>query len=110
MDMNTLLRQSVEANASDLHLSSGMPPMMRVDGDLQKLDYPPCDEDTVLALKAPWQTTKKLPLKPTSKPITPMKSKAYRALGPTPFCNHVAQRRVPEYSHRDFIVGTNQCA
>ena len=34
MDLIKLLRLSVEKNASDLHLSSGQPPILRVSGDL----------------------------------------------------------------------------
>lgn len=34
MDLNQLLDLSVKNNASDLHLSPGMPPMLRIDGDL----------------------------------------------------------------------------
>lgn len=35
----------VEYNASDLHLSSGNSPMLRIDGQLQRIDYPPLDND-----------------------------------------------------------------
>jgi twitching motility protein PilT len=40
MDINTLLKVAVAKNASDLHLSAGMPPILRVDGELQRLDQP----------------------------------------------------------------------
>ena len=35
-----LLRRTLELNASDLHLTAGSPPQVRVDGDLQRLDLP----------------------------------------------------------------------
>ena len=35
-----LLNDSLALNASDLHLSSGLVPMVRVDGEMQGLDYP----------------------------------------------------------------------
>jgi twitching motility protein PilT len=35
-----LLRLTLEMNASDLHLTAGSPPQVRVDGDLQRLDMP----------------------------------------------------------------------
>jgi twitching motility protein PilT len=35
-----LLRRTIELNASDLHLTAGSPPQVRVDGDLQRLDMP----------------------------------------------------------------------
>ena len=35
-----LLRRTLEMNASDLHLTAGSPPQVRVHGDLQRLDMP----------------------------------------------------------------------
>jgi len=35
-----LLRYTLEMNASDLHLSAGTPPQVRVDGDLQRMQLP----------------------------------------------------------------------
>ena len=40
MDIAELLAFSVKNNASDLHLSSGLPPMIRVDGDIRRLTLP----------------------------------------------------------------------
>jgi twitching motility protein PilT len=40
MDISELLAFGVEQGASDCHLSSGEPPMLRVHGDLKKLDHP----------------------------------------------------------------------
>lgn len=40
MDIDGLLATAVEHNASDLHVSAGLPPMIRVDGDLQRLEQP----------------------------------------------------------------------
>ncbi|PFG55280.1 twitching motility protein PilT [Vibrio sp. ES.051] len=40
MDITELLDFSVKHNASDLHLSAGVPPMVRVDGDVRKLGIP----------------------------------------------------------------------
>ena len=36
-----LLRILVENNGSDLHISSALPPCMRVDGKLKRMDFPP---------------------------------------------------------------------
>ncbi|MCG7499026.1 type IV pilus twitching motility protein PilT [Vibrio sp. Of7-15] len=41
MDITELLDFSVKHNASDLHLSAGVPPMVRVDGEVRKLSLPP---------------------------------------------------------------------
>jgi twitching motility protein PilT len=40
MNLIQLLKLSLQYKASDLHLSSGEPPILRVDGDIQKLDFP----------------------------------------------------------------------
>ncbi|WP_339477290.1 type IV pilus twitching motility protein PilT [Pseudomonas sp. RL_5y_Pfl2_69] len=40
MDIADLLALSVNHGASDLHLSAGMVPMLRIDGDMQRCDLP----------------------------------------------------------------------
>ena len=40
MDITELLAFSVKNRASDLHLSSGLPPMIRVDGDVRRINVP----------------------------------------------------------------------
>ena len=40
MDITQLLTFGVEQGASDCHLSAGEPPMLRINGDLKKLDHP----------------------------------------------------------------------
>lgn len=44
MDITDLLKFCVKNKASDLHLSSGMPPMIRVHGEVRKINLPPMDE------------------------------------------------------------------
>src|ERR1700684_601681 len=39
-----------EQKASDLHLSSGNPPMMRIHGELQRVDFPPLESDALKAM------------------------------------------------------------
>jgi twitching motility protein PilT len=41
MQVNELLALCLERNASDLHLSAGLAPLLRVDGELKQLDHPP---------------------------------------------------------------------
>ena len=41
MDITQLLRFSHEQGASDLHISAGEPPMMRISGDMKKVKAPP---------------------------------------------------------------------
>ncbi len=50
MDITELLAFGVEQGASDCHLSAGEPPMLRVHGDLKKLDGAPLDQEQVHAL------------------------------------------------------------
>jgi len=40
----------LEQKASDLHLSSGNPPILRINGELQRVDYPPLESDTLKAM------------------------------------------------------------
>ena len=47
MDLRDLLHIAAEHNASDLHITEGAPPIVRIDGELIPLDYPPLTrEDT----------------------------------------------------------------
>ena len=50
MDITELLAFGVKNGASDLHLSSGMPPMIRVDGDVRRINVPAMDHSTVHGL------------------------------------------------------------
>jgi twitching motility protein PilT len=50
MDITELLRFAVENKSSDLHLSAGMPPLIRVDGDLRKVSGPELSHKDVLAM------------------------------------------------------------
>lgn len=47
MDISDLLAFSVKNKASDLHLSAGMPPMIRVHGDVRKINVPAMDNAEV---------------------------------------------------------------
>ena len=40
VDVAQLLSFTVKNNASDLHLSGGVPPMIRVDGDIKRINMP----------------------------------------------------------------------
>jgi twitching motility protein PilT len=47
MDIGELLAFSVKNGASDLHLSAGLPPMIRVDGDVRRINVPPMQHKDV---------------------------------------------------------------
>ncbi len=50
MDITELLAFSVKNSASDLHLSADLPPMIRVDGDIRRINVPALDHKTVHSL------------------------------------------------------------
>src|SRR5690554_7077647 len=50
MDITELLAFSAKQGASDLHLSSGLPPMIRVDGDVRRINLPPMEHKEVHGL------------------------------------------------------------
>ncbi|MGV8843009.1 MAG: type IV pilus twitching motility protein PilT [Pseudomonas sp.] len=50
MDITELLAFSAKQGASDLHLSAGLPPMIRVDGDVRRINLPAMDHKQVHAL------------------------------------------------------------
>ena len=50
MDIAELLTFSYKNNASDLHLSAGLPPMIRVDGDMRRINLPPLEHKEVHGL------------------------------------------------------------
>ena len=50
MDITELLAFSAKQNASDLHLSAGLPPMIRVDGDIRRLNVPAMENSDVRRL------------------------------------------------------------
>jgi len=47
MDIAQLLAFSVKNGASDLHLSAGLPPMIRVDGDVRRINVDPMEHELV---------------------------------------------------------------
>ena len=50
MDITELLAFSATQGASDLHLSAGLPPMIRVDGDVRRINLPALEHKEVQAL------------------------------------------------------------
>ena len=47
MDISELLAFAVKNKASDLHLSSSLPPMIRVNGDIRRINLPPMEHKDV---------------------------------------------------------------
>ena len=50
MDITELLAFTVKNKASDLHLSAGVPPMIRVHGDVRRINRPPMEHKEVHAM------------------------------------------------------------
>ena len=50
MEISDLLTFAVKNKASDLHLSAGLPPMIRVHGDIRRINVPPMDNTQVRAM------------------------------------------------------------
>jgi twitching motility protein PilT len=50
MDISELLAFTVKNKASDLHLSAGLPPMIRVHGDVRRINLPPLEHTEVHAM------------------------------------------------------------
>jgi len=53
MHIEELLEKVVEKKGSDLHISANLPPIMRVDGNLQRMDYPALTPEDVEFLLFP---------------------------------------------------------
>jgi len=50
MDITQLLTFGTQNGASDVHLSAGLPPMIRVDGDMRRVNIPELDQSAVQAM------------------------------------------------------------
>ena len=50
MDLSEVLAFAAKNKASDLHLSAGLPPMIRIDGDIKRINVDPLDSHTVHAM------------------------------------------------------------
>ncbi|MCB1667030.1 MAG: type IV pilus twitching motility protein PilT [Porticoccaceae bacterium] len=50
MDITELLAFSVKQGSSDLHLSAGLPPMIRIDGDVRRVNLPAMEHKQVHSL------------------------------------------------------------
>lgn len=50
MNIQELLNFSVQQGASDLHITAGMPPLIRVDGDIRRINVDPMEHKEVHGL------------------------------------------------------------
>lgn len=49
-EIDKLFRLMVEKNSSDMHLSAGAPPYLRIHGDMVPVDHPPLNNESIQAL------------------------------------------------------------
>lgn len=54
MDVTAHLAEAARAGASDLHLAAGQPPLLRIDGELQRLDLPALGSNDLYQSIDPW--------------------------------------------------------
>jgi twitching motility protein PilT len=60
--LDAFFKLMFDSSASDLHITSGQPPILRVHGELERVKYDPMDDETLRAMLyeiAPEQTIKK---------------------------------------------------
>jgi len=61
--IDQLLKEAIRCQASDLHITVGMPPVLRINGELTRLDYPklsPAVTDSLFRQIAPLELANKL--------------------------------------------------
>jgi twitching motility protein PilT len=91
MEIPELLAFGVKNKSSDLHLSAGLPPMIRVHGDIRRINVPVLTHEDVHGMvydimnDGSASTTKK-----TSNATSPSRSPTWRAFASTPSCNSAA--------------------
>lgn len=82
MDITELLAFSAKQGASDLHLSAGLPPMIRVDGDVRRINLPALDHKQVHELIYDiMNDTQRVDFGSTWKPTSPLKCRVWRVFG-----------------------------
>ncbi len=94
MDIERLLQLAIDHGASDLHLSGGNPPMVRVDGEIRPLDAPPLAGAEIEALVTGcWTKRSAAPTPASSRSTSPSCTPRAPASGSTPSTIGPAPRR-----------------
>src|SRR5919198_6020921 len=122
MDLNALLRRAVELGASDIHLKTGQPPVLRCDGALARLEeWPPLDEAAVevalqvVAVTAParlaaFRETGELDIAYQDEGLPRFRVNAYRQRGTTSLALRVIPTRVPTFAELNLPPGVERLA
>ena len=86
--IDALLKLMIEHNASDLHVTSGSSPLLRIDGELEKIAYHELSEDEVkLLVMRFWASPQLKSSKLTLILILPMKLRVLPVSGPISIIN-----------------------
>jgi twitching motility protein PilT len=122
MDLNSLLRASVETGASDIHLKIDKPPMLRRDGSLGPLDgWPALGENDLTAalqkvaghiparLKG-FYDTGDLDISYQDEDLPRFRVNAYRQRGAISFAFRVIPKTVPNFEQLNLPAGVERLA
>jgi twitching motility protein PilT len=122
VDLNPLLRRAVDLGASDIHLKSGQPPMLRRDGHIGPLsECPPLDDQNLLAVLeavtrvAPerlrmFHESGDLDIAYTADGLPRFRVNAFRQRGSTSFAFRVIPRDVPNFEQLSLPAGVERLA
>jgi twitching motility protein PilT len=122
MDLNGLLRHAVESGASDIHLKTGQPPIVRRDGALGPLEgLPELDDNELLmvlnkvAAHAPeklkhFHDTGDLDIAYQDEDLPRFRVNAYRQRGAISFAFRVIPKTVPSFEQLNLPVGVQKLA
>jgi twitching motility protein PilT len=122
VDLNALLRRAVDLGASDIHLKSDQPPMLRRDGVIGPLsECPPLDDQNLLAVLetvtrvAPerlrqFHESGDLDLAYTADGLPRFRVNAFRQRGSTSFAFRVIPREVPNFEQLSLPAGVERLA
>jgi twitching motility protein PilT len=122
VDLNTLLRRAVDLGASDIHLKSDQPPMLRRDGHIGPLsECPPLDDQNLLAVLeavtrvAPerlrqFHESGDLDIAYTADGLPRFRVNAFRQRGSTSFAFRVIPREVPNFEQLSLPAGVERLA
>ena len=94
MDISELLAFAVKNKASDLHLSAGLPPMIRVNGDVRRINLPPMEHKDVHRMVYDiMNDSQRKDYEETWRATSPSKFPIWRASASTPSTSNAARAR-----------------
>jgi twitching motility protein PilT len=122
VDLNSILRQSVDLGASDIHFKIGQPPILRRDGELHPLEGIPALDETALAAvldivgrRAPeklqhFRDVGDLDIAYQDADLPRFRVNAYRQRSATSFAFRVIPKTVPSFEQLNLPPGVRKLA